>query len=71
MLLAATLILAHRALIIPEEIEDEQKDEHQKENDESTNERTDQQTNNDINLPAEVLIEAVKASLPLPERGVS
>ena len=62
--LAATLILAHRALIIPEEIEDDQKDEPQKENDDSTNERTDQQTNSDINLPTEVLIEAIKASLP-------
>ena len=62
--LAATLILAHRALIIPEEIEDDQKDEPQKENEESTNEKTDQQTNNDINLPTEVLIEAIKASLP-------
>ena len=58
--LAATLVLAHRALIIPEEI----KDEPQKENDESTNERNDQQTNSDINLPTEVLIEAIKASLP-------
>ena len=62
--LAATLILAHRALIIPEEIEDDQKDEPQKENEENANERTDQQTNNEINLPTEVLIEAIKASLP-------
>ena len=62
--LAATLILAHRALIIPKEIEDNQKDEPQKENDESTNERNDQQTNSDINLPTEVLIEAIKACKP-------
>ena len=59
--LAATLILAHRALIIPEEIEGNQKDQPQKEN---ANERNDQQTNNEINLPTEVLIEAIKASLP-------
>jgi magnesium chelatase subunit D len=62
--LAATLILAHRALIIPEEIEDDQKDAPQKENEENANERTDQQTNNEINLPTEILIEAIKASLP-------
>ena len=37
--LAATLILAHRASIIPEEIEDSQKEEPQKENEESANEK--------------------------------
>ena len=61
--LAATLILAHRALIIPEEIEDDQKDEPHKETEENTK-KTDQQTNSDVNLPTEVLIEAIKASLP-------
>ena len=50
--------------MIPEEIEDNQKDEPQKENEENANDKTEQQTNNEINLPTEVLIEAIKASLP-------
>ena len=38
--LAATLILAHRALMIPEEIEDNQKNDSQKENEENAKDKT-------------------------------
>ena len=62
--LAATLILAHRAQIFPEEMEDDKKNNSQKENEESSNEKVDQKNSNEINLPTEVLIEAIKASLP-------
>lgn len=62
--LAATLILAHRAQIIPEEMENDEQDESQKENEQEKNENSDQKKNSEIDLPTEVLIEAIKASLP-------
>jgi magnesium chelatase subunit D len=62
--LAATLILAHRAQVVPEEIDNDQQDDTQKENEENIKEENEQKKNNEINLPTEVLIEAIKASLP-------
>ena len=62
--LAATLILAHRAQIIPEETDNNQQDDTQKENEDVDKEENRQKNNNKINLPTEVLIEAIKASLP-------
>ena len=62
--LAATLILAHRAQIIPEETDNNQQDDTQKENEDVDKEENRQKNNNEINLPTEVLIEAIKASLP-------
>ena len=62
--LAATLILAHRAQIVPEETDNNQQDDTQKENEEVDKEENRQKNNNEINLPTEVLIEAIKASLP-------
>ena len=59
--LAATLILAHRVQVMPEEIEHDEQDDPPKENEE---EKNDTKKNSEINLPAEVLIEAIKASLP-------
>ena len=62
--LAATLILAHRAQIVPEETDEYQQDDTQKENEDVDKEENRQKNNNEINLPTEVLIEAIKASLP-------
>jgi magnesium chelatase subunit D len=62
--LAATLILAHRAQMVPEETENNQQDDTQKENEDVDKEENRQKNNNEINLPTEVLIEAIKASLP-------
>ena len=62
--LAATLILAHRAQVVPEEIDNDQQDDTEKENEENIKEENEQKKNNEINLPTEVLIEAIKASLP-------
>ena len=62
--LAATLILGHRAQVLPEEIEHDEQTDPQKENEEEKNEKNDQKKNSEINLPTEVLIEAIKASLP-------
>jgi magnesium chelatase subunit D len=62
--LAATLILGHRAQVLPEEIEHDKQTDPQKENEEEKNEKNDQKENSETNLPTEVLIEAIKASLP-------
>ena len=62
--LAATLILAHRAQIVPEETDNNQQDDTHKENEDVDKEENRQKNNKEINLPTEVLIEAIKASLP-------
>ena len=62
--LAATLILAHRAQIVPEETDNNQQDDTHKENEDVHKEENRQKNNKEINLPTEVLIEAIKASLP-------
>ncbi|MEL0127830.1 MAG: VWA domain-containing protein [Paracoccaceae bacterium] len=60
--LAASLILAHRALLIPEEIQNDAENQPPKEQEETANKETNQENN--ASLPTEILIEAIKASLP-------